>query len=293
VWLDVDLLWFGDRAAPAVGGLTLPPLPTFGPQGLAASRERRAAWKRRRRARAAALVVLPAVVVPPALARANGGAKPLLEDPPSLTSAVDSVRLELAGGSPAASAARRSAPDLLRPAPAPPAIAWRNATSRGLWWSGTLVDGTPLPIEGPDWVTWNPNTNEVPNQRRRLYANERTIRAVLSALAAYRVANPRAPRVVIGDLSFDGGGPMDAHVSHQNGLDVDVYYPRRDGTLREPHSPRQIDLRLAQDLLDRFLAAGAEIVFVGYSTGLRGPEDVVVPYPRHENHMHVRFAARA
>jgi hypothetical protein len=53
---------------------------------------------------------------------------------------------------------------------------------------------------------------------------------------------------------------------------------------------RQVDRRLAQDLLDRFLAAGAKVVFVGYSTDLRGPRDVVVPYPNHENHMHVRFA---
>jgi murein endopeptidase len=27
---------------------------------------------------------------------------------------------------------------------------------------------------------------------------------------------------------------MDEHVSHQNGLDVDVYYPRLDGALRAP-----------------------------------------------------------
>jgi murein endopeptidase len=94
---------------------------------------------------------------------------------------------------------------------------------------------------------------------------------------------------VIGDISRLGGGWMNEHVSHQNGLDVDVYYPRHDRRLRAPGSPSQVDRRLAQDLLDRFLAAGAQIVFVGYSSGLRGPGGVVVPYPNHENHMHVRF----
>lgn len=84
---------------------------------------------------------------------------------------------------------------------------------------------------------------------------------------------------------------MDEHVSHQNGLDVDVYYPRRDHALRAPATSSQIDRALAQDLLDRFVAAGARTVFVGYSTGLDGPHDVVVPYPNHENHMHVRFPA--
>ena len=108
-------------------------------------------------------------------------------------------------------------------------------------------------------------------------------------IAAYRAAHPDAPRVVVGDISLEGGGPMDEHVSHQNGLDVDIYYPRLDGTCARRSRPSQIDRRLAQDLLDRFVAAGAQMVFVGYSTGLHGPAGVVIPYPNHENHMHVRF----
>jgi murein endopeptidase len=56
---------------------------------------------------------------------------------------------------------------------------------------------------------------------------------------------------------------------------------------------RQIDHRLAQDLLRRFVAAGVQVVFVGPSTGLRGPRGVVVPYPNHDNHMHVRIPAPA
>ena len=80
---------------------------------------------------------------------------------------------------------------------------------------------------------------------------------------------------------------MDAHVSHQNGLDVDVYYLRLDRRLKAPAATSQIDHVLAQDLLDRFVAAGAQMIFVGFSTDLRGPRRVVIPYPRHENHMHV------
>ena len=84
---------------------------------------------------------------------------------------------------------------------------------------------------------------------------------------------------------------MELHRSHQNGLDVDVYYPRRDGLERSPVRAEQIDRALAQDLLDRFVAAGAQVVFVGYSVGLDGPSEVVVPYPNHGDHMHVRFRA--
>jgi Penicillin-insensitive murein endopeptidase len=176
------------------------------------------------------------------------------------------------------------------PKNAAPKIEWHHAISVGLPYSGSLIDGTQLPLEGPSWVTWNPVTDRVPNAPNRLYGNQRTIRAILTVTEAYRAAHPEAARVVVGDISREGGGPMrDEHVSHQNGLDVDVYFPRLDRTLRAPSGPGEIDRRLAQDLLDRFVAAGAQMVFIGYSTGLHGPAGVVIPYPGHEYHMHVRF----
>jgi cytidyltransferase-like protein len=155
--------------------------------------------------------------------------------------------------------------------------------------AGHLSDGTQLPLEGPDWVTWNPNTDSRPNLHGRLYGNEHTIRTIIEVLAQYRKTYPNAPRVVVGDISLHHGGVMDQHLSHQNGLDVDIYYPRRDGWLQAPTSTSQIDRRLAQHLLDGFVAAGASTIFVGYSTDLRGPHDIVFPYPNHDDHMHVRF----
>jgi murein endopeptidase len=171
-----------------------------------------------------------------------------------------------------------------------PKIDWHHAISVGLPYSGSLIDGTQLPVEGPSWVTWNPVTDSTPNAPSRLYGNEHTIRTIVEVTEAYRTAHPGAARVVIGDISRKGGGAMrDEHVSHQNGLDVDVYLPRLDRKLRAPLTSGEIDRRLAQDLLDRFVAAGAQMVFVGYSTGLHGPAGVVIPYPGHEYHMHVRF----
>jgi hypothetical protein len=292
LWFDAEPVWSDEvAAAPAVAGFTLPPLPSFGAHGLAASLRRREAWKRRRRTRATALALLPAVMVPPALLRSSGAAAAgaLAEDPPSLLAfEITMPTVETSRPLPQASGPRPTRRRAAR-AEASPKIEWRNATSIGLWWSGSLVAGTQLPVEGPNWVTWNPVTDSVPNAPRRLYGNERTIRTIVSVIDAYRAAHPRAPRVVVGDISFEDGGPMDAHVSHQNGLDVDIYYPRRDGALRAPRSREAIERRLAQDLLDRFIAAGATMVFVGYHTDLRGPRDVVVPYPNHEDHMHVRF----
>ena len=295
LWFEVDVAWFGEGAvAPAVAGLALPPLPSFGPTGLHASRQRREAWRRRRRTRATVYMMLPAVMVPPALFRSAGaGAEVLAEDPPSLTFRIDPQTREPAREPSCCTNAEAVARDPNRPLE--PHIRRSSGTTRhrlACWWSGSLIAGTQLPVEGPNWVTWNPVTDSVPNAPRRLHGNERTIRTIVTVIDAYRAENPRAPRVVVGDISYEGGGPMDAHVSHQNGLDVDIYYPRLDGALRAPSSPEAVDRRLAQDLLDRFLDAGATMVFVGYRTGLHGPARVVVPYPRHENHMHVRFPAR-
>ena len=301
VWFDADFLWFREQEpfgglalAGAAGAVERWDPPAFGPAatGLDASRRRRAAAaaaRRRKRATrtvpAVALVLGSATMLPIAALRGGANAAPLGEDPPTLTYRLSDPRLHGIEES----AARAAASE--RTAQATPAtqVDWTHAHSIGLPFSGRLVDGTQLPVEGADWVTWNPATDGSPNQASRLYGNERTIRAILQVVGAYRAAHPRAPRVVIGDISRRGGGWMNEHVSHQNGLDVDVYYPRRDRRLTAPVSPSQVDRRLAQDLLDRFLAAGAQIVFVGYSSGLRGPGGVVVPYPNHENHMHVRF----
>jgi hypothetical protein len=303
LWLDADVLWFRDGqlavAADAFdAGLLLP-----APNGLQASQERRRAAQAARRRRqhatrtvpAVALVVGSATMLPIAWLRHGDGARgarPLQEDPPSLTHRLEDLRV--AAETPVRIAEVRSAavPRSVPPSPQTLDFAevhWHPATSVGLPYSGRLVGGTQLPLSGPDWVTWDPITDSSPNLPVRLYGNPYTIRTLLSVIADYRAAHPDAPRVVVGDISRRGGGPLDDHVSHQSGLDVDVYYPRRDGQLRAPVLVSQIDHRLAQDLLDRFVRAGAQMVFVGYSTGLHGPGGVVIPYPNHDNHMHVRF----
>jgi hypothetical protein len=123
------------------------------------------------------------------------------------------------------------------------------------------------------------------------------VRLLLRVLDGYAQAHPQAARVGIGDLSLPHGGTFGAkygglgHFSHQNGLDVDVYYPRRDHREREPADPSQIDTGLAQDLLDRFVDSGADIVYVGPHTGLAGPAGIVHLAAHHDNHMHVRIPA--
>ena len=90
-----------------------------------------------------------------------------------------------------------------------------------------------------------------------------------------------------GDFGSRFGGL--GHASHQIGLDVDVYYPRLDRLERAPLRPAQVDRVLAQALVDRFVAVGAQYVFVGTRVGLRGPRRVVQAIPLHNNHLHVRL----
>jgi protein MpaA len=172
-----------------------------------------------------------------------------------------------------------------------------RSRSLGVPWAGSLAGGVQLEPQSEHHFTWDSVQRRSPSRGWRRYGNARLVRTTLGVLAEYAAANPRAARVGVGDLSRRRGGDFGArfggigHASHQNGLDVDVYYPRLDRRERPPQVPHQIDRPLAQDLVDRFVDAGAAKVFVGPNTGLRGPPAVVEILPaHHDNHLHVRLA---
>jgi murein endopeptidase len=175
-------------------------------------------------------------------------------------------------------------------------IHWHASVSLGTPSQGRLVHGVRLPADGRRFFTWDPVLRRSPDRAWRRYGSDRLVRTVLTVVDGFAAAHPGAPRVGIGDLSRPRGGDFGirygppGHVSHQNGLDVDVYYPRRDGRERAPVSVAQIDRPLAQDLVRRFVRAGATNVFVGPETRLRGPARVVQVLAHHDNHMHVRIA---
>jgi murein endopeptidase len=171
----------------------------------------------------------------------------------------------------------------------------RDSYALGDPWNGRLSNGVQLTREGVDHFTWDPVRKQAPNRSGRRWGTSRLVRTVLRVVEEHRAAHPDAPRVGVGDLSRPRGGDFGprfggiGHASHQNGLDVDVYYPRRDRQELAPTRVRQIDLALAQDLVDRFVRAGATKVFVGPRTPLRGPRRIVRPLVHHDDHMHVRL----
>ena len=188
-------------------------------------------------------------------------------------------------------------PSARRPAPSPapaPGIRWRRSVAVGVPAGGRLVRGVRLPSAGRHFYTWDPVRRRSPNRSWRRWGTDRLVRLLLRVARGYRRAHPGAARMAIGDLSRPHGGDFGprfgyiGHASHQNGLDADVYYPRRDGTERAPRGAGQIDRTLSQELVNRFVAAGAALVLVGPSTGLAGPRVGVLA--NHDNHLHVRLA---
>jgi murein endopeptidase len=172
-------------------------------------------------------------------------------------------------------------------------IRWRTSRALGTPTAGRLLRGVQLPAEGEHFFTWDPLLHRQPDRAWRRWGTDWLVRIVVRVIRDYAAAHPHAPRLGIGDLSRRGGGYFGPrHVSHQNGLDVDVYYPRRDRAERPPKVASQIDRRLSQDLVDRFVRAGAARIFIGPNTALRGPPGIVEVLWNHDNHLHVRIYNR-
>jgi len=178
---------------------------------------------------------------------------------------------------------------------APPLVAPTPSIALGKPWHGRLVGGVELPAAGPGFRTWDAILRRRPNRPWRRWGTDALVGLLERVAFAFRVAHPYAAPLLVEDLSRPHGGSFDerwgglGHSSHQNGLDADVAYPRWDGLWRAPARPWQVDRVLAQELVDRFVAAGAEKIFVGPHVGLRGPPRIVRKLCYHDDHLHVRI----
>jgi murein endopeptidase len=189
------------------------------------------------------------------------------------------------------------------PTPLPPGsppdfaeVQWHQSRALGKPFShGRLVDGVQLPELGEDFFTWDPIDNRIPNRPWRRWGTDRLVSTLLTVIHAYRTEHDGVPRIGFMDLSRPHGGLFGkrygglGHASHQNGLDADVLYPRVDGLERRAYKPSLVDRKAAQELVNRFVAAGAQKIFVGPHLHLHGPRNVVIPLVYHDDHMHVRI----
>ena len=175
-------------------------------------------------------------------------------------------------------------------------IEWHHSQAIGSPGAGSLENGVQMPARGPTWFTWDPVLRRSPDRTWRRWATAHVISTTIHVLNDFHRRHPHAQPVGVGDLSLPHGGYFGpevgggiGHITHQNGLDVDVYYPRLDRRLKPPERVDQVDVDRAQELVDMFVAAGAQTVYVGPNLPLTGPPDIVHPLVNHDNHLHASF----
>ena len=154
--------------------------------------------------------------------------------------------------------------------------------------AGRLEHGVLFPATGPDHFAWNFREQRIGGSARTRWGNCRVVGAVLRGLAGYRRRNREAPPVAVGDLSLRHGGEIDGHSTHENGRQIDLYFPRRDRRLREPRTVAQVDLRQTRELVRAMLDAGADKVLIGPRIRIRATAGVV-RWPNHDDHLHAMF----
>jgi murein endopeptidase len=180
-----------------------------------------------------------------------------------------------------------------------PSLLTAGSVARGTPNRGTLVRGVQFPAESDVAFTWDFPLGISPSRPWRRWGTEKLVRTLECVLTQADLVHPFGQRVGVADLSRPRGGPFGSrygglgHASHQNGLDADVLYPRRDACECAPERVSDIDVARSQELVSAFVAAGAQYVFVSpvlWRAGrLRGPGAVVRPLVYHDDHMHVRL----
>jgi murein endopeptidase len=153
---------------------------------------------------------------------------------------------------------------------------------------GRLVHGVLFPARGRDHFAWDFRAQRIGGSDRTRWGDCRVVRAVLHGLAEYRRRNPDAPLVAVGDMGLRHGGEIDGHSTHENGRQIDLYFPRRDRKHCEPHAVAQVDARLSRELVRAMLDAGADQVLIGPNVRV-GTSARVIRWPNHDDHLHATF----
>lgn len=176
--------------------------------------------------------------------------------------------------------------------------------------SGCVEGAVALPLRGPGYLVAHP-------ERHREYGHPALVAFIRGLAAAAR--RQRLGLLVVGDLGQPRGGPTPTgHRSHQNGLDVDVWYSApvkaplsAKGAL--PPAPSMVDVRTnrmlpawngkvaklvsiaaANPAVDRIFVHPAVKRALCQDKKLHGPWLMRIrPWWGHEDHFHVRLSCPA
>lgn len=155
----------------------------------------------------------------------------------------------------------------------------------------------------------------------RAWGTDEVVHALRTAFDRVVATFPRAPKVEVHDVSYKDGGPIAHHRSHQSGRDVDIAYFQKDcrnkGCAFDRIRGHEMDVPRQWALLSHWLKRDQlEAVFIDYALqpalyryakqrgaseeqlkrwfqyprGRTFPLGVIRHFPKHADHMHVRFA---
>jgi LysM repeat protein len=176
--------------------------------------------------------------------------------------------------------------------------------------SGRLSSGRKLP-ESEAYEIKRPHN---------AWGTKRTIKLISQVVDRYQRDAKGGPKLRIGDISREQGGKLEGHLSHQDGVDIDVGLVLRGKAANRLHfsgaTEDNLDLERTWLLIESFLATGeVRFIFLDYKVqaqlytwakdhGVAENElDEYFQYPRgssrnhgvirhwrgHKNHIHVRF----
>jgi penicillin-insensitive murein endopeptidase len=117
------------------------------------------------------------------------------------------------------------------------------AQAFGQYDRGTLAQPDALKNEGDGYL-------KLFRQRDRAYGTLDLVTLVGEAAQALRKDYPSVERLQIGDVSAKRGGPVGGHASHQNGLDADIVFLRKDRREMSPTSARANETGFDEDFVD-------------------------------------------
>lgn len=97
----------------------------------------------------------------------------------------------------------------------------------GFYSNGSLINSTPIAADGPGWT-------HLFIPRNRGWGTQGLVEAIETVATQIATLFPDGERLQLGDLSGASGGFISGHTSHQNGLDVDFIYFRRNHKEQSP-----------------------------------------------------------
>jgi peptidoglycan hydrolase-like protein with peptidoglycan-binding domain len=141
---------------------------------------------------------------------------------------------------------------------------------------------TPLPREGQGFYSHS--------QTARQFGLPETIEALKTIGARWHALHPQGPRIGVGEISLQGGGDISGHVSHEKGVDVDLWLMRNDNAEKPTrYQNPEYSRALTRELVNLIHNNGVlKVRFILFND----PQvKNVKEWAGHDNHLHVRFCA--